>query len=209
MLCYDDDAAIGKDAPSLESLKFHNGDAITYGSKPVVITWFCNLNKSDFVTLSVLSDIYEKYKGQAEFLAISRDHEEKDTEKWLTKYQGKFMAEQKNVDGSAGVTAKCSFQMAFDPEHKVNAGFKTAMGKSVVGVGLVILIDKTGKIAFHETFIRGKGAGQLEYQLHACVTGADLLKNGPAPEQVEEEIEGEAGTVPDDIDDFLGGGGDY
>lgn len=208
---YDDDAALSAKAPSLASLKFHNGDAIEVGKgRPVVVTWFCNLNKGDFVTLVVLSDIYQKYKDQADFVAISRDHNEADTEKWLKKYHNKRMEEQTGPNGEVGMTARCDFQMAFDEGHAVNAAFKTAMKKAVVGVGMAIVIDGEGNIKWYESFVRGKpAANQFDYQLHAVVNGTELLANGKAPEVVEEEMDGEAGTIPDDVDFLAAGTGDY
>ncbi|GBG34131.1 Hypothetical Protein FCC1311_103552 [Hondaea fermentalgiana] len=210
LLTYDDDPAIGAKAPSLEPLKFKNGDAFDVGQgKPVVVTFHCNLNKSDFVTLAVLSDIYKKYEGKVNFVSISRDHDEADVEKWLKKYQGAFMAEMKGPNGEAGVTQHCDFQMAFDPEHKVNAEFKTALKRAVVGVGLAIIIDQEGTIRWLDTFVRGDNkTKQFEYQLNAIINGTELLSNGKAPEVEEEEEEGGA-AIPDDVD-FLGGGsGNY
>mmetsp|Transcript_12548 Transcript_12548/g.20280 ORF Transcript_12548/g.20280 Transcript_12548/m.20280 type:complete len:241 (+) Transcript_12548:37-759(+) len=210
LLVYQDDAALGQKLASISSLKFHNGDAFDVGQgKVCVMTFFCNLNKSDYVTLSVLSDIYQKYKDQANFVAVSRDHSDEDTAKWLKKYNGKFMAEQKGPNGEAGVTSRCDFQMAFDEDHKVNNELKTIMKKATVGVGMTIIFDKEGKIAWYEQYSRGVNAtGQFEYQLHAIVNGTELLSNGDAPEIVEEEVEG-GGAVPDDIDFLGGGGGDY
>lgn len=210
LLCYDDDASLGATAPSLAGLKFQNGDAFDVGGgKPTVITWFCNLNKADFVTLSELTDVYNKYVGKVNFVAISRDHEEENVAKWLKKYNGVFMAEQKGARGEAGATIKCDFQMAYDPEHKVNAAYKTALKKAVVGVGSVTIVDKDGKVAWNETFVRGANpTGQFEYQLHAIINGTEMIKNGNAPEVVEEEVEG-GGTVPDDLDFLATGGGDY
>eukprot|EP00515_Schizochytrium_aggregatum_P001358 CAMPEP_0202038366 /NCGR_PEP_ID=MMETSP0962-20130828/8981_1 /ASSEMBLY_ACC=CAM_ASM_000488 /TAXON_ID=4773 /ORGANISM="Schizochytrium aggregatum, Strain ATCC28209" /LENGTH=262 /DNA_ID=CAMNT_0048602519 /DNA_START=52 /DNA_END=840 /DNA_ORIENTATION=+ len=210
LLVYDDDVALGKDAPSLAPLKFFNGPAFDIKEKVTVVTFSCNLNKSDFVTLSVLSDVYQEFKDQANFVSISRDHEEADVEKWLKKYNGTFMAEQKGPNGEAGITSRCDFQMAYDPEHKVNAEFKTALGKSVVGVGMVVIIDKAGKIAWYETFVRGANpAGQFKYQLWATINEQPLVKNGPAPEIEEEEVEGDTGDIPDDVDFLAGGGGNY
>jgi len=209
MLTYDDDPALGAKAPSLAALKFHNGEAFDVAQgKPVVVTFHCNLNKSDFVTLAVLSDIYKKYEGQVNFVSISRDLEEADVEKWLKKYQGAFMAEMKGPKGEAGVTQHCDFQMAFDPEHQVNAEFKTALKRAVVGVGLAIIIDKDGTIRWLDSFVRGDNkTKQFEYQLWAVINGKELHSNGNAPEVEEEEEEG--GAVPDDVDFLATGSGNY
>jgi len=211
LLVYDDDPALGAKAPSLSGLEFFNGEAFDVGQgKFVVLTFHCNLNKSDFVTLAVLSDIYAKYKDNANFVSVSRDHNKEDVEKWLKKYQGTFMAEMKGPKGEAGVTQRCDFQMAFDPDHKFNTELKAVMKKGVVGVGLVIIIDKEGIIRWHETFVRGANpANQFEYQLYALINGKPLLSNGKAPELEEEEIEGEVGEIPDDVDFLAGGGGNY
>lgn len=103
---YDDDVALGQKAPSLAGLKFHNGEPIEVGQgKITVITFFSKLNSGDFPTLSVLSDISEKdeFKDTCQFVGISRDGEERDTVRWLEKFQDKFMAELSAPDGTPGI----------------------------------------------------------------------------------------------------------
>jgi hypothetical protein len=209
LIVYDDDAALGKPAPSFATLKFHNGAAFEPRGKVTVVTFFGNLNKADYVTLSVLSDLYQKVKSKAQFVAISRDNEDEDVAKWLKKYNGTFMAEQKGPKGEVGITSRCDFQMAYDAGSAVNSGFKQAMKKAVVGVGMTIVIDAAGKIAWYESFVRGVNpAGQFEYQLLALIMGKPLIKNGPAPEIEEEEVEG-GGEIVGDVDVLATGGGSY
>lgn len=209
ILVYDDDKALGAECPTLAGLTFHNGAAFDVKDKVTVITHFCNLNKGDFVTMTVLSDIQNKYKDSTNWVAISRDHEDKDCAKWVKKYNGTFMAEQKGPNGEAGVTVRCDFPMAHDPEHNVNAALKEALKKAVIGVGFTIIVDKEGKIQFYETYSRGQSlVGQFEYQLHAIVNGLPVIKNGPTPEFEEEEVEG-GGEIPDDIDFLATGDGNY
>jgi len=209
LICYDDDVAIGKDAPSLSGLEFIGGDSFDVGGgKVTVITHFGNLNKADYVTLTVLSDFYQKYKDDCNFVAISRDHDKADAEKWYKKYNGTFMKEQTGPNGESGANIRADFPVAYDSGHALNASLKTVMGKSTVGVGLTIIVGRDGKIAWYETFGRGKNlTGQFEYQLNAIVKGTPLHSNGNAPEIVEEEVEG--GEIQGDVDLLGGGDGNY
>mmetsp|Transcript_15315 Transcript_15315/g.17329 ORF Transcript_15315/g.17329 Transcript_15315/m.17329 type:complete len:221 (+) Transcript_15315:64-726(+) len=210
-MVYADDPCLGQKAPSLASLKFHNGDAFDVGAgKVTVITFFSKLNKSDFSTLSVLSEVAtsEEYKDKVQFVGISRDGEERDVVRWFEKFQDKHMAELQAPDGSAGVTVSAKFPLAFDEESKVNKAYKDVAKKAVVGVGFTFIVDKEGVIRWYEQFVRGVNPmGQFHDQLKNIVEGTPLISNGNMPEIEEEEVEGGDGIIPVDADPFAGGGG--
>mmetsp|Transcript_5699 Transcript_5699/g.7211 ORF Transcript_5699/g.7211 Transcript_5699/m.7211 type:complete len:224 (+) Transcript_5699:24-695(+) len=212
-IVYDDDPCLGQKAPSLASLKFHNGDAVEVGNgKVTVITFFSKLNKGDFPTLSVLSDVAtsEAYKDTCQFVGISRDGEERDVERWLEKFQDKFLAEIQAPDGNAGVTVKAKFPLAFDEESQVNKAYKDVAKKAIVGVGFTFIVDKEGIIRWYEQYVRGVNPmGQFEDQLKNIVEGTPLISNGNMPELEEEEVEGGDGAIPTDADPFGGCDGNY
>lgn len=168
-----------------------------------VVTFFSKLNKSDFSTLTVLSELSEqdKFKDNTQFLAISRDGEKRDVERFLEKFQDKFMAELQAPNGDAGVTVKAHFPLGFDAESKVNKEFKALAKKAVIGVGFTFIIDQEGIIRWYEQFIRGVNPmGQFETQLEHVINKTALVSNGKMPEieeEEEEELGGEGVVIED------------
>ena len=170
-----------------------------------VVTFFSKLNKSDFSTLTVLSELSEqdKFKDSTQFLAISRDGEKRDVERFIEKFQDKFMAELQAPNGDAGVTVKAHFPLGFDAESKVNKEFKAIAKKAVIGVGFTFIIDQEGVIRWYEQFVRGVNPmAQFETQLENIVNKTALVSNGKMPELEEEEEEELEGGADIDIDPF-------
>jgi len=202
-LCvYDDDEALGKPCPPLTTLQWFNGPAVTLGSKPVVLTFFSKLNKGDFSTLSVLSEISLEFGDSVAFCGVSRDGEESEVSKFAGKYQGKYFDELQSPTGEPGVTVYMTFPLAFDKDDAFNSALKTVMRKGTVGVGMTVLVDKAGIIRWYETFVRGVNPmHQLVDQIRAVLAGKPLLSNGNAPivQAVEEEFKGD---IPDVVDAF-------
>jgi hypothetical protein len=207
-LCvWEDDPALGKKAPSLKNLKYFGGSEPVAG-KPLVVTFFSKLNKGDFSTLSVLSELQIKYGDRVQFLGVSRDAEEEDAAKFGKKYHGKSFAELSGPNGEPGLTVYITYPLAFDPGEVFNTEMKAVMRKAVVGVGLVILIDADNVIRWYEYYVRGfNPMGQFIEQLELLLAGKPLISNGPNTTSVTKE---EAATIPDDIDPFVKkGSGNY
>lgn len=198
---YEDDVALGTPAPNMDHIEWFNGDAVHFGKgKPVVLTFFSKLNKGDFGTLSLLSEISEEFKGEVDFCAVSRDGEAEDVSKFPGKYHGKYFDELQSPDGKPGLTVYMNFPLGFDPSGGFNQQFKQSMKKATLGVGITILVDGQGKVAWYEHFVRGNNPMcQLAEQIRHLIKGEPLLSNGPAPEvqSVEESID-----LPDEVDPF-------
>jgi hypothetical protein len=198
---YDDDPALGKKCPGMYSLKWFNGGPVEVGKgKPVVITFISKLNKGDFSTLSVLSELALDFEDKVQFCCISRDNEEADAEKFASKYHGKYFAELSSPDGSAGVTVYMTYPIAYDDKDEFNDALKKTMVKGTVGVGMVIVVDEKGIIRWYETFYRGVSPmAQIKEQIKLLLEGKPLLSNGKTPEQ--KSVEEELGDLPDEVTD--------
>jgi hypothetical protein len=198
---YEDDPALGIKAPAMASLKWFNGDAVELGKgKPVVITFFSKLNKGDFGTLSLLSEIATEFEGKVQFAGVSRDGELEDVSKFAGKYHGKFFDELASPDGAPGLSVYVTYPLAFDESGNFNAQLKQVMKKGTVGVGMTVVVDGEGKIRWYEQFVRGiNPMGQLAAQIKNLLEGKPLISNGPAPEV---KVIEEAVDVPDDVDPF-------
>lgn len=198
---YEDDPALGQKAPAMGNLKWFNGEPVEFGKgKPVVITFFSKLNKGDFGTLSLLSEISQEFVGKVQFAGISRDGEEEDVSKFPGKYHGKYFDELVSPDGKPGLCVYMTFPLAFDVSGNFNAQLKQVMKKGTVGVGMTILVDGEGVIRWYEQFVRGfNPMGQLAPQIRNLLEGKPLISNGPAPavQTIEEAVD-----VPDDVDPF-------
>lgn len=199
---YEDDPALGVTAPKMTRLQWFNGEPVEFGEgKPVVITFFSKLNKGDFGTLSLLSEISREFEGKVLFAGVSRDGEVEDVSKFAGKYHGKYFGELQSPDGQPGLTVYMTFPLAFDEAGGFNSQLKQVMKKGTVGVGMTILVDAEGKIRWYEQFVRGfNPMGQLTTQIRNLLEGKELISNGPAPEV--QVIEESAGDIPDDVDPF-------
>jgi len=206
---FDDDVALGKPAPSTSALKFFNGEPVSLTSgKPTVITFFSKLNKGDFGTLSVMSEMQQELGDRVQFLGVSRDGEEEDVAKFAKKYHGRHFSEFSGPNGEPGVTVYTTYPLAFDADDAFNNELKVTMRKGVVGVGMTILVDGEGKIRWYETYFRGRPIkNQLPEQIDNLLLGKPLLSNGSAP--AVEVVEETAGAIPDDVDVFAKGKGNY
>ena len=59
---WDDDASLGKKAPSLENLVWKQGDKYNYGDKPITVVGFwAKFAKGDYATLNSWSHLQRKY----------------------------------------------------------------------------------------------------------------------------------------------------
>jgi len=198
---YEDDPALGQKAPAMGSLKWFNGEPVEFGKgKPVVITFFSKLNKGDFGSLSLISEISEEFQGKVQFAGVSRDGEVEDVSKFTGKYHGKYFDELQSPDVKPGLCVYMNFPLAFDQAGNFNTQLKQVMKKGTVGVGMTILVDGEGIIRWYEQFVRGFNTmGQLQTQIRNLLEGKPLLSNGPAPEVkvIEESVD-----LPDDVDPF-------
>ena len=205
---YDDDPALGKKAPATDNLKWFNGSAVSLtAGKPTVMTFFSKLNKGDFATLSVMSEMNQVFGDKVQFAAVSRDGEEEDAAKFAKKYHGKRFEELSGPNGEAGCTVYMTYPLAYDAGDAFNAALKQTMRKGTVGVGMAILFDGEGTIRWYETYIRGQPVkNQLIEQIRNLIDGKPLLSNGNAPVvQAQEEV----ANIPDDVDPFAKGKGNY
>ena len=196
---YEDDPALGQPCPDLSSLKIFNGEAPVVGQgKPLVITFYSKLNKSDYATLSAISE-YRQLYPEAQYLAISRDKGDQDVPKFLKKNQGVYNNTLTAPNGAKGMTIYVEYPIAYDAKEDVNKLFKALLKKATVGVGFTLIIDGQGKVVWHEQFNRGANPmGQFEEQLKRTIKGEALLSNGPTPAIVEVEVAALEGEVMED-----------
>lgn len=158
------------------------------------------MNKGDFGTLSLLSEISQEFAGKVQFAGVSRDGEVEDVSKFAGKYHGKYFDELQCPDGTPGLTVYMAFPLAFDESGGFNTQLKQVMKKGTIGVGMTVLVDGEGKIQWYEQFVRGfNPMGQLAAQIRNVLEGKPRVSNGPAPEVqvVEESVD-----LPDDVDPF-------
>ena len=173
---WDDDASLGKKAPSLENLVWKQGDKYNYGDKPITVVGFwAKFAKGDYATLNSWSHLQRKYADKGvQFVGVSRDRKEADVDKFVGRL-GTFMREL----GERGITLGANFPLAFDPEPQVGETFRTLSQLMSLTVGMCYVIN-AGVSSNGEQFSRGGTClNQLEKQL-------DLLIEGKPVELVNE-----------------------
>jgi len=213
---YDDDTALGKECPTFDTLQFtipegpgSCPDGMKNTGKITVLTFFSKLNKADHYVMTAMCQIPKGREDKVQVLGICRDKAEADVAKFITKFHGKFFDTTTGPNGERGIFVDANFPLAFDKDDVFNNALKAAMVKSVCGVGMAVLVDAEGKIRWYEIYDRGNNkAKHLERQIQHLLDGTELEKWGPAPELVEEEVEG-GGGVPDDFEDPFAAGDGY
>merc|ERR1712023_19901 len=83
-LVYDDDEALGKQAPAIDGLVYHKGEKVSYaGAKFTVLGFWGKFAKGDYSTLNSWSHLERKYRSKGvQFLGVSRDRKEADVVKF-------------------------------------------------------------------------------------------------------------------------------
>eukprot|EP00041_Stephanoeca_diplocostata_P016271 m.319979 g.319979 ORF g.319979 m.319979 type:complete len:627 (-) comp20312_c1_seq1:199-2079(-) len=198
---YADDAALGKPAPSLDTLEYIKGDPIKLGNgKVTLIQIFAKFAKGDYTTVQGVSDIAAKFGDRAQYLGISIDPAKEEAESFIKKI-GTSMPEI-YIDNLT-----VPYPLAWDQGKTVKEAFRKLSGLMALGQSATFLVDGNSVIVWREQFGQGypPAKGQLEEQLRRLLKGETLLNNGPNPKQADEEDEEEEMDVGDvDSDDDLG-----
>jgi len=173
-VCYDDDEALGKKAPSLASLELCQGAAVAYCEKPtVVLFWAKFLKWQVYPAMTALEALHKG--GSAKVIGIATDPKKSAVERHISK-------------GECPTT----FGLAFDtlatgtPGGAVKNAFKAVCGGSML-VPQVFLVNKEGTIVWRQPFSSGNPyeTSNFEKQVEALAAGKPLAMNGAMPEDEE------------------------
>ena len=197
---YSDDGSFGKVAPALDTLEWIKGDAVAYSSeKPTVVVFWAKFAKGDYTTIVGVSDIFDDFKEQAQFIGISLDPVVDDAKSFLKKI-GTAMPE---LD-----VKKCvvPYSLAFDTGKTVKEAFRTTSGLMSLTASACFIIDAKGKILWREQFGQGYAPkkGQLREQLRRHCAGEGLLSNGKKPVVEDSDEDLADGDMDCDYDSDLG-----
>ena len=187
-MCYDDDAIMGKNAPSLASLDYVQGAATKYSEKPtVVLFWAKFLKWQVYPAMKACEALHQS--GIVNVVGVATDPKRSAVERHIEK-QGcptTFALCFDESDGSPGGRVKNIFKKNNDGELKVPQ---------------VFLISTKGKVVWHQAFTSGRPFEKTNFvdqvKLY-CKTGK-LNMNGPAPQdeessEEEEEAANETGAA--------------
>jgi len=204
-MTYSDDKALGEPMPDLSSLKWLQGEAPESG-KPLVVLFWAKYAKGDYKHLPHFSHLADEATG-AQFIGISCDAEEEDAAKLLTKF-GKAMPEQ-NIP-----LFECKFPLAYDEGKVVGNAFKTLSALNTMSAGMAYIVDASGTIVWREGFTSSwfLEHGQFSEQLALLLDGKDLIDNGEAPKDDDEEVDEDANptiTTGPDPSEMFAETGDY
>eukprot|EP00054_Salpingoeca_dolichothecata_P024414 m.166204 g.166204 ORF g.166204 m.166204 type:complete len:249 (-) comp25005_c1_seq2:1619-2365(-) len=194
---YDEDGALGKPVPSLETLKYVHGEPVSLDDDALTCIFFwAKFAKGDYVTVCSISDLKTKFPA-LKIVGISCDPNEEDATKFVGKL-GQAMPEI-HVD-----KLRADYSLAWDGDKTVKNAFTKVAGYSV-GVSCVFLV-KNKTIIWKEQFSQGHlvPKGQLEEQIRRGLAGEDLIKNGPRPADDDDDDDDNMFGDDDDDDDDLG-----
>ena len=195
-LTYDNDKALGRPAPALDSVEYFKGEPVALGGgKLTVVMFFGKFAKGDYTTIDGCGKLSEVFPT-VQFVGIALDPKKEDAEKFLAKI-GTEMKE------NSIKKMTCPFPLAWDAGKTAKTAY-SALG--LVAPSSIYVVGGDGNIVWREQFGQGYSPpkkGQLREQLYQLVTGGALLKNGDPPVVSDDEEEMDLGGE-DDYDDDLG-----
>jgi hypothetical protein len=201
-IVYNNDACLGKGAPSLSSLDvMHNGvegaaaPNLDYAANTATIVCFWSkIHKGNYPTINTWSDIASRYTDQGvTFVGVARDTDPAQVGKYI-----KRIGDHAPTLGENGIWLSGGIALAYDAGSQVNMGFKAASQMKTVGVDNAFIVDKAGKIVWRAKFNRGKEpTGMFEAQIKRIVSGEEVLLNNEPPAESSGEDEPEEDTGAD------------
>ena len=186
--CYDDDAIMGKNAPSLANLDYVQGALTKYSEKPtVVLFWAKFLKWQVYPAMKACEALHQS--GIVNVVGVATDPKRSAVERHIEKAEcpTTYALCFDESDGAPGGQVKNIFKKNNDGELKVPQAF---------------LISNKGKVVWHQAFTSGRPFEKTDFVDQVkmyCKTGK-LNMNGPAPKdeessEEEEEAANETGAA--------------
>jgi cytochrome oxidase Cu insertion factor (SCO1/SenC/PrrC family) len=195
---YSDEAFLGKDAPSVDSLVFVRGakEAFAAKGKVTVAFFFNTYYKGGFIVNEELTALFDKLKAagtDVQFVAISNDPDQEKVEKLLGKIDAGTCCDP---------ITKQVFRLnvpfvAFDDKKTVTKLYQDVCDVTVLHTPQAFIINAEGKLVWRQSFSQmfKISDSNFEAQLAAVVEGKPLdMSNGAKPKV---EVEGEAAECDD------------
>lgn len=186
--CYDDDAIMGKNAPSLANLDYVQGAASKYSDKPtVVLFWAKFLKWQVYPAMKACEELHKS--GIVNVVGVATDPKRSAVERHIEKgaCPTTYALCFDESDGSPGGQVKNIFKKNNDGELKVPQ---------------VFLISTKGKVVWHQAFTSGRPFEKTNFvdQVKMYAKSGKLEMNGPAPSneessEEEEEAANETGAA--------------
>ncbi|KNC53270.1 superoxide dismutase, partial [Thecamonas trahens ATCC 50062] len=191
---YDDDPSFGERAPPLDSLVYLVGTepAIIPGRVNVLYFW-AKWDKAGYPVHYAVRGLKHKYEDSIHITAISADPQEDYARGFLTKPK---------YDAVAAPLKEAGMTVAWDAGKAVVGAIKDLIQKSVLNLPHVFLIDKFGKIRWHEVYRLNTSECKVQHQLENLLNGVPLISVGNAPELADDDYSEEADLDVDDGEDF-------
>jgi hypothetical protein len=210
-IVYNNDACLGKDAPSLSSLDvMHNGvegaaaPNLDYAANTAtVVCFWSKIHKGNYPSINAWSDIASRYADQGvTFIGVARDTDPAQVGKYI-----KRIGDHAPTLGENGIWLSGGIPLGYDAGSQVNMGFKTAAKMKTLGVDNAFIVDKAGKIAWRALFNRGKEpTGVFEAQIKRIASGEEvqLSNEPPAESSGEDEPEEDTGADKEALAGLMG-----
>lgn len=178
--CYDDDYALGQEAPTLETLEMVQGEASSYSAKPtIVLFWAKFLKWQVYPAMTALEALHQS--GAVNVIGVATDP--------------KKSAITRHIEKKGCPT---TYALAFDNNGRVKLRFKEACGGLLSPA--VILVNKEGVIVWRQSFSGGNPYEKsgFEEQVQLFLKGEPLNKVGNTPVASDDEEDDDGGVMIDD-----------
>jgi len=196
---YDDDACIGKIAPSSELADFVTYPELgmtridLHPGKINVVYFMCKFEKGAYICNEELSQIHEELKDDVQVVALSTDPDRGTVEKFLTKTRKGEVS-----DLNTGKPFRLSMDVAWDDGKKTFGMYRALCGGALTTYhGFVV--GKDAKIIWHQQFSQTNPPSLTNFkaQIVKAVKGEALESVGDRPRTNPEDIEEEDCEVDD------------
>eukprot|EP00941_MAST-03F_sp_MAST-3F-sp1_P000542 g542.t1 len=178
---YDDDAALGKYAPTLDSLKLLNCEpgtsapSLQGGKHTLVLFWAKYLKDNCFPMLQAANDFLAK-DFDIQVIAVATDPEVSQVERFITKGE-----------------CPCNFPLGYDADWKVKNAFQDLISAdgTAIQVPQAFIVSPQGKVVWRQAFSKARpySGSNFSEQLRRVLAGEELQSSGMSPKSDEAEVE--------------------
>merc|ERR1712216_379153 len=171
---YDDDKAIGVDAPKLGDLEFLQGEKVELGEgKVCVVVFLTTYSKDNFPNMTELSELSKQYPNVA-FTGVLVDplgtREDPKSKATVTNFLNYHKDDTIKRDPTAE-PPHIAFPVAYDPTKEYKNKWQEDCKQAAIDIPTAFIVGKDGKILWREKF--GLLACQEEQvRCWCCIPGA-------------------------------------
>eukprot|EP00754_Rhynchopus_humris_P003383 Rhum_TRINITY_DN11779_c0_g1::Rhum_TRINITY_DN11779_c0_g1_i1::g.46365::m.46365 len=196
---YDDDACLGKYAPSTELADFIPYPSMDlqrvdlHPGKVNIVYFMCKFEKGAYICNEEMSQLHHELGDDVQIVALSTDPDRGTVEKFLTKTRTGEV-----TDLNTGKPYRLDMQVGWDDGKKTFGMYRTLCNGKLTTYHAFV-VDKSGKVAWHQQFSQTSPPSVTNFaeQVKRVVAGEGVASVGDKPKKSADEIEEEDAECDD------------